>query len=80
MSAISLANAKARFSELIRRVEDGESIGITRRGKPVARLSRPRGAAQANRIGQTPGLDGEHAGIAAVGGRSGAILVRRRPP
>lgn len=39
MSAISLADAKARLSELIDRVEAGESIEITRRGKPVARLT-----------------------------------------
>lgn len=38
MSAISLAEAKAHLSELIDRVEAGESIEITRRGKPVARL------------------------------------------
>jgi prevent-host-death family protein len=38
MSAISLAEAKAHLSELIDRVEAGETIDITRRGKPVARL------------------------------------------
>jgi prevent-host-death family protein len=36
---ISLADAKARLSELVDRVEAGESIDITRRGRPVARLS-----------------------------------------
>jgi prevent-host-death family protein len=39
MDAVSLADAKAHLSELIDRVEAGESIEITRRGKPVARLS-----------------------------------------
>jgi len=39
LDRISLANAKARLSELLDRVEAGESIDITRRGKPVARLS-----------------------------------------
>lgn len=38
MDSISLADAKAHLSELIDRVEAGESIEITRRGKPVARL------------------------------------------
>ncbi len=38
MNAISLADAKARLSELLDRVEAGESIEITRRGKPAARL------------------------------------------
>lgn len=45
MSAVSLADAKAHLSELVDRVEAGESIEITRRGKPVARLTttdRPR--------------------------------------
>ena len=45
MDAISLADAKARLSELVDRVEAGASIDITRRGKPVARLTavaRPR--------------------------------------
>ena len=45
MDAVSLADAKARLSELVDRVEAGDSIDITRRGKPVARLtavSRPR--------------------------------------
>ena len=39
MTAITLADAKARLSELVDRVEGGEKIEITRRGKPVARLS-----------------------------------------
>lgn len=38
MVAVALADAKARLSELIERVERGETISITRRGKPVARL------------------------------------------
>ena len=45
MSAISLADAKAHLSELVDRVEAGEVVEITRRGKPVARLvavERPR--------------------------------------
>lgn len=45
MKAINLADAKAHLSELVDRVEAGESIDITRRGKPVARLTavdRPR--------------------------------------
>jgi prevent-host-death family protein len=45
MDTISLADAKARLSELVDRVEAGDSIEITRRGKAVARLTaatRPR--------------------------------------
>jgi prevent-host-death family protein len=45
MDVINLADAKAHLSELVDRVEAGDSIEITRRGKPVARLTavaRPR--------------------------------------
>jgi prevent-host-death family protein len=45
MDTISLADAKAHLSELIDRVEAGETIIIVRRGKPVAQLTavaRPR--------------------------------------
>jgi prevent-host-death family protein len=40
MSDINLAEAKARLSELVDRVAAGESVRITRRGKPVAELVR----------------------------------------
>ncbi|ATE64397.1 type II toxin-antitoxin system Phd/YefM family antitoxin [Rhizorhabdus dicambivorans] len=39
MDAIKLADAKAHLSELVDRVEAGDSIDITRRGKRVARLT-----------------------------------------
>ena len=39
MEKVSLAEAKAHLSELIDRVEGGEAVDITRRGKPVARLT-----------------------------------------
>ena len=42
MERINLADAKARLSEIVDRVEAGESIEITRRGKPAARLVPPR--------------------------------------
>lgn len=38
MDRYSLAAAKAHFSELVDRVEAGETVEITRRGKLVARL------------------------------------------
>ncbi len=53
MDAISLADAKARLSELLDRVEAGDSIDITRRGKPVARLTavaRPRQRIDASQL------------------------------
>jgi prevent-host-death family protein len=39
MNSVNLADAKAHLSELLDRVEAGDSIDITRRGKPVARLT-----------------------------------------
>lgn len=41
MNDIALFEAKNRLSELIHRVEAGEEIAITRRGKVVARLVPP---------------------------------------
>jgi prevent-host-death family protein len=45
MNTISLTDARAHLSELIDRVEAGETIVIVRRGRPVAQLTavtRPR--------------------------------------
>ena len=39
MAEVSVAEAKAHLSKLLDRVERGEEIVITRRGKPVARMS-----------------------------------------
>ncbi len=50
MPSVSLADAKAQLSDLVDRVEAGDEIDITRRGKPVARLTavaRPRKAVDA---------------------------------
>ncbi len=38
MVAVNLADAKARLSAWVARAEAGETVSITRRGKPVARL------------------------------------------
>ncbi len=39
MVTVSLARAKARRSELLDRVEEGQEVVITRRGRAVAHLS-----------------------------------------
>ncbi len=39
METIKLTDAKARLNQLVDRVEAGETIGITRRGKSVALLT-----------------------------------------
>jgi prevent-host-death family protein len=38
---VSIAEAKNRLTELIRAVEGGEHVVITRNGKPVAQLTPP---------------------------------------
>ena len=38
---ISTAEARNRFTELLRFVEDGEPVVITRHGRPVAQLAPP---------------------------------------
>jgi prevent-host-death family protein len=38
MVTVNLAQAKARLSELLDKVEAGEDVIITRRGKPVAHI------------------------------------------
>ena len=43
MTEVALYEAKNRLSELIERVQRGEVIAITRRGKVVAQLALPTG-------------------------------------
>jgi prevent-host-death family protein len=38
---VSIAEAKNRLPELIRAVENGETVVITRHGKPVAQIAPP---------------------------------------
>ncbi len=39
MESVNLADAKARLSELVERAAAGETVRITRRGKPVAQIT-----------------------------------------
>ena len=39
MRNVNLANAKANLSKLVERAAAGESVRITRRGKPVAEIT-----------------------------------------
>jgi len=39
VQTVSVAEAKARLSEILARIEGGGEVVITRRGHPVARLS-----------------------------------------
>jgi prevent-host-death family protein len=48
---ISIAEAKNQFSQLVRAVEQGEFVLITRNGKPVAQLAPPPPSHRAVRLG-----------------------------
>ena len=48
---VSIAEAKNRLSKLIRAVEGGEGVVITRHGRPVARLAPPPPARRQVRLG-----------------------------
>jgi len=52
---LSVAEAKNRFSELLRAVEDGEEIVITRHGKPIAQVVRPLRRRRRVRLGTMKG-------------------------
>lgn len=61
---VSIAEAKDRLSELIRAVEGGEQVVITRHGKPVAQITPPppprrvvRFGTMRGRIHMKPGWD-----------------------
>jgi prevent-host-death family protein len=61
---VSVAEAKNRLTQLIRAVEAGECVVITRNGKPVAQLAPPpparrqvRFGTMRGRIKTTPGWD-----------------------
>jgi prevent-host-death family protein len=40
MASVTLAEAKAHLSALVERAARGESVRITRRGKPIAQITR----------------------------------------
>jgi prevent-host-death family protein len=48
---VSVADAKNRLPELIRAVEAGEKVVITRHGRPVAQLAPARAARRRVRLG-----------------------------
>lgn len=52
MSAIlNITEAKAKFSEVVERVSQGEEIIVTRMGRPIARITRYDRAASNRRLG-----------------------------
>ena len=52
---ISTGNARNRFTELIRIVEGGEQVVITRHGRPVAQLAPPPAERRKARLGGMKG-------------------------
>ncbi len=62
--SISVAEAKATFSECIRQVEAGSFVLITRHGKPVAALVRPNDLEHLERLRKA----GPKNGLASVAG------------
>jgi len=73
---VSIAEAKNRLPELIRAMEDGEQVVITRHGKPVAELApaplerrRIRWGAMRERVKLLPGWDDPLTEEELLGGR-----------
>ncbi len=62
--SVSVAEAKATFSECIRQVEAGSSVLITRHGKPVAALVRPSDLEHLERLRKA----GPEGGLASIAG------------
>lgn len=62
--SVSVAEAKATFSECIRQVEGGSSVLITRHGKPVAALVRPSDLEHLERLRKA----GPESGLASIAG------------
>ena len=48
MLSVGIFEAKARLSQLIERVAQGEEVLVTRHGKPVARLVAPEASSDAS--------------------------------
>jgi prevent-host-death family protein len=66
---IGAYEAKAKLSELLDRVEQGEQIVITRHGKPIARLV-PEGTHDADRaLAAVDRMTARREAMAAAGGR-----------
>jgi prevent-host-death family protein len=63
MVTVTLTDAKARLSALVKQAAQGETVVITRRGKPVARITtidRPRKPIDIAALGRlTEGMSGQ---------------------
>ena len=62
--SVSVAEAKATFSECIRKVESGSALLITRHGRPVAALVSPSDLEHLERLRKA----GPESGLASIAG------------
>lgn len=75
MNKVSVVQAKARFSEMLAKVEAGQDVLITRRGAPVARLSAVEKAKSPLRL---DAIDAFRAGLKPTRTRSADLIRRMR--
>ena len=54
-TVVTLSDAKARFSEIVEKVINGEEFVVTRMGKPVVRISRVTTNAGPRKLGDLAG-------------------------
>jgi antitoxin (DNA-binding transcriptional repressor) of toxin-antitoxin stability system len=73
MTEVSVTEAKARLSELLKRAQAGESFVITRRGRPVARISAPEKA-----VKPVPSRADFRASVSRQGGSLVEELIKMR--
>ena len=78
MIIISLAEAKNRFSELVTRVQNGEQVSVTRRGKPVVNMVAADNASEPQQQAQVADVFQQLAAISANRNLSGDIKVIAR--
>jgi prevent-host-death family protein len=75
MKKVSVVQAKARFSEMLAKVEAGQDVLITRRGAPVARLSAVEAAKSPMRL---DAIDAFRASLKPTKARSADLIRRMR--
>lgn len=78
MITISLAEAKNRFSELVTRVQNGEQVSVTRRGKPVVNMVAVDNASEPQQQAQVADVFQQLAAISANRNLSGDLKVIAR--
>lgn len=78
MITISLAEAKNRFSELVTRVQNGEQVSVTRRGKPVVNMVAVDNASEPQQQAQVADVFQQLAAISANRNLSGDLKAMAR--